>query len=134
MRLFGSLKVCLFSEVNGVVMSEGKPVAGVEIIQTAKINTILYTYKTITDDFGRFHLEERRVYSVNKIAPVEPYIAQKIKINYLGKEYLAWDIDKRNYDTNGELGRNLKLQCDLSQKESRKEFDARILWGICNLQ
>ncbi len=134
MGLFDSLKVCLFSEVNGVVMSEGKPVVGMEVVQTAKISDKLYTYKTLTDDHGRFHFEARLAYSINKIAPVEPYIAQKIKMTHMGKEYLAWDIDKRNYDLNGELGRDLKLQCDLGQKESRKEFDTRILWGICNLQ
>lgn len=134
MGLFDSLKVCLFSEVKGVVTSEGKPVAGVEVTQTAKISDKLYSYKTVTDVQGRFHFEERRAYSVNKFAPVEPFIDQKIKMTYQGKEYLAWDIDKRNYDPNGELNRDLNLKCDLGQKESRKEFGARILWGICDLQ
>ena len=134
MGLFDSLKVCLFSEINGVVMNDGKPVVGAEVTQTAKFSGKFYTYKTATDEHGRFHFEERRAYSLNKIAPIEPYIDQKIKISHSGKEYLAWDIDKRNYDSNGELGRNLKLQCDLGRKESRKEFGERILWGICDLQ
>ena len=143
MGLFDFVKVCLFSEVTGVVTLEGKPVAGAELVRTAKIGEKVHTDKTKTDENGRFQFSAMYTNSVYKIAPVEPFIAQKIKILTDKKEYEAWDLDKRNYDLNGELrhfGSNgevnlrLNIRCELTAKRHRQEFGAKILLGICELE
>jgi hypothetical protein len=79
---------------------------------------------------------------VYKIAPVEPYIDQKIKILADGKEYLAWDSDKRNYDFGGELRHyesgvqvnvKLNIRCELTAEHRARGFGGSVLSGICEL-
>jgi hypothetical protein len=142
MGLFDFMKVCLFSEVKGVVTLEGKPVVRAELVRTAKIGEKTHADRTTTDENGRFQFPAMYTHSVYKIAPVEPYIDQKIKILADGKEFLAWNVDKRNYDLDGELRHydsgvqvNVKpnIRCELSTEERGKRFGARVLWGVCEL-
>lgn len=147
MGLFDSLKVCLFSEVNGVVTNKGKPVAGVEVIQTAQINNgKLYTYTTMTDEQGRFHFDALFSHSINKVVPVQPRVPQNILFRYQGREYRGWKTSKHNYDEGGEINsltaretsKDLKpivLKCDLSDESRIKEqeFGSNII-GICEFQ
>jgi hypothetical protein len=147
MGLFESLKVCLFSEVNGTVLMKGKPVAGAEVIQTAQINSgKTFTYTTITDEQGRFHFDARFSHSINKITPVQPRVPQNILFRYQGKEYGGWKTSKHNYDVGGEINslsarqssRDLKkivLKCDLADESRIKEqeFGSNII-GMCEFQ
>ena len=142
MGLSDFLNVCLFSEINGVVTLGGNPVAGAELVRTAKNGEKVYTDRTKTDENGRFQFSAMYTHSVYKIAPVEPFITQKIKILTGGNEYLAWELDKRNYDLNGELRHyhsngevnlELNIRCELGTERRRQEFGARILWGVCEL-
>ena len=133
MGMFDFVKVCLFSEVNGVVTLNGKPVAGVEVVRTAELgcNDKLFTDRTLTDDQGRYRFSARFTHSVCKIAPVEPIVSQKIVFLHQGKEYLGWEMTKHNYEVDGELRRPIQLSCDLNTKNDRKEFGPQIVWGIC---
>jgi hypothetical protein len=133
MGLFDFVKVCLFSEVKGVVTLEGKPVAGAELVRTAEIGEKVHTDKTMTDENGRFSFPAMYTHSLNKIAPVEPHIPQMMRIRTGGNEFLVWDGSKRDYDLNGEIDRNLVLSCELTEKEKRYEIGASIYHSICQL-
>ena len=138
MGLFDFVKVCLFSGVNGVVTLEGKPVAGAELVRTAQIGETVHTDRTKTDDNGRFQFPAMYTHSVYKIAPVEPFITQKIKILTGGHEYLAWSGNKRNYDLNGEIYQPLEFNCEIANKdevlELGKSKSISIYHGICRLK
>ena len=132
MGMFDFLKVCLFSEVNGLVTQGGKPVSGVKIIRTAELNDKTYTDTTITDAQGRYHFDARFTRSVNSILPVEPFIPQIMTIRYNNKDYPGWKMNKRNYDVNGEIDQPLDLSCDLADEPMVKE--QRIgpnVFGLC---
>lgn len=133
MGMFDFLKVCLFSEVNGVVTQDGKPIAGAEIIRTAEFNNKAYIDSTMTDTHGRYYFNARFINSINKILPIEPRVPQKISIRYHNKEYLGWDMDKRDYEINGEIDRKLDLVCELSKEPEMKKLGiSGYVDGICD--
>ena len=89
------MRIYIFSEVDGVVLLEGKPVSGATVIRTADYKDKLYSDTVITNDQGRFHFDDIYIYSMRLFGT---YIWQKITIQYDGKEYLAWKMMK-GYDT-----------------------------------
>ena len=121
MGLFDFVKICLFSEVNGIVTLNRKPVAGVEVVRTAQVgHDNIYTDKTVTDEQGRYRFAARFTHSVRKIAPVEPVITQKMAFLYRDKEYLGWFMTKRDYEVNTELGHPLNLTCALDSESKMR--------------
>ena len=133
MGLFDFLKVCLFSEVAGVVVVDGKPIAGAKLLRTVKLNDTVHSDETESNAEGKFHFDAMFTNSINKLLPIEPYLPQKIIISYNGREFLAWELDKHNFDEEGELLRKIHISCDLASRDSRREYGARILWGIGEL-
>lgn len=133
MGMFDFTKVCLFSEVDGIVTISGQPIRGAEVIRTAQFRGETFRDETTTDEHGRYRFPAKFVRSLYKIAPIEPYIEQKIVIVREGKEYVAWEGDKRNYDINGEIKKPISLTCDLAQKSERNEFGARVIWSFCKI-
>ena len=136
MGLFDFMKVCLFSEVNGVVTLEGKPVAGADLIRTAEINDKVHTDRAMTDENGRFHFSAMYTNSLNKILPVEPVIPQTITIQYQGNSYSGWRTTRRGYDENSEMknNKNIALTCELTDEDSMKEKDLRRpVAGVCKI-
>ena len=132
MGLFDFVKICLFSEVNGIVTLNGKPVAGVEVIRTSQMgHDNIYTDKTVTDEQGRYRFAARFTHSVYKIAPVEPNVRQKIAFLYQGNEYLGWRMNKHNYDINTELGRPITLTCELTSEPQLRMGLRHGAHGIC---
>ena len=137
MGLFDFMKVCLFSEVNGVVTLEGKPVKGAEISRTAEFNDKFYTDKTVTNADGHFHIDAMTTHSINKtLAIVEAVISQELKITYEGKEYIGWRTVKRSYEQNTELGDDKKIQlsCELTDESTKKEKQLRIKVSVLAIQ
>jgi hypothetical protein len=47
--------------------------------------------------------------------PIEPNIAQRIGVYENGQENIAWLMGKNNYDENGEIGRPLVLDVELTR-------------------
>ena len=140
MGLFDFVKICLFSEVNGIVTLNGKPVAGVEVIRTSQMgHDNIYTDKTVTDEQGRYRFAARFTHSVRKIAPVEPVITQKIAFFHQDREYLGWEAVKDGYELNTELGQPINLACELGQEPKIKvgeylingEHSRRAIYGVC---
>lgn len=128
MGLFDFAKICLFSEVNGVVTLNGTPVAGVEVVRTSELgcNDKIFTDKTFTNDQGHYYFPARFTHSICKIAPVEPHIDQKIVFFHQGKAYLGWHADKRSYEINSELGRPIHLACGLDHDPQMKAGEYHI--------
>jgi len=125
MGFFDFTKVCLYSEVSGVVTLNGKPVAGAEIVRTATWRDNPYTDTTTTDAQGKFHLDPIFAHSILRkyVLPIEPYISQMMAIHYQGKEHLAWKVSKRGYELNDEFTDNKHhpLTCELSEEPTMKD-------------
>ena len=132
---FRPFQICMFSEVNAVVTLHGKLVAGAEIIRTSnQLDSKVYTEKTTTDAQGRFHFNALWVFSLSGFIPANPMVAQKMTIQYLGKETLAWKSSKGNYGHNDELDDNkpLVFTCELSDEPTmRHQRVSRPVKGIC---
>jgi hypothetical protein len=135
MGLFDFLKVCLFSEVNGVVTLEGKPVAGAELVRTAQLGDKIYTDKAVTDGAGVFHFEALIIRSSRKITSMGPLVPQEISISHNSISKQAWLSNKNNYDVLGETGSELYLMCELDADPINRELpNGAIMHGICILK
>lgn len=135
MGLFDSMKVCLFSEVNGVVTLEGKPVGGAELTRTALLGGKVYTDKAVSDDTGAFHFEALFTDSSMKITSMNPLVPQKINISHNKVTKKGWLFNKNNYDVNGEIGKKLDLLCELDGDPVNRELPGgAIVHGICVLK
>ena len=124
----------LFSEVNGVVLKDGKPVANAEVVRYYHWHwkDSKSTESTTTNDKGEFHFEAVREKSMTaSLMFHEPLITQEIKIRLDDQEYKAWRFTKHDYQNNGELnGRAIKMTCDLETEPSFKDD----VFGICTLE
>ena len=131
----GGLSKVMFSEVQGVVVKDGKPVGGVKVTREFKWahNDDTQKDSVTTDASGKFRFPSVSRFSImTSLLPHEPVIKQKIVLDYEGKEYLVWRFFKRDYDENGELGgKSIKLECDVKREEGF-HINKDIL-GICTL-
>ena len=131
MSLFA--KKCLFSEVSGVVLSDGKPVVGAEVEHFYRWNgpDISNRITEHTDDEGRFAVDA--VYDnavMTYFLPTSPSIQHEIYIRYEGKEYEAYLLIKNNYEENCELAdKPLSFICELNDEPSRDGG----FYGICTM-
>jgi hypothetical protein len=133
------LNYCLFSEVRGVVASDGKPVTNATIERTYSWgwNSKKGGDTTKTNDKGEFQFPQINGFALMAWMPHEPLIMQSIRIKANGISYNAWESIKRNYDKNGELddGKPLVLYCSLQAPE--RTFEATQYTnatGICELR
>jgi len=100
MGILDFMRIYIFSEVDGTVLMEGKPVSGAKVTRTADYKDKIHTDTVVTDDQGRFHFDDIYTHSLRLS---ETVIFQKIIIEYDGKDYLAWELTKRNEQRFGEL-------------------------------
>ncbi len=134
-------RIYIFSEVDGVVSMKGKPVSGAKVVRTADYRDKHYTHAAVTDGEGRFHFDDIYVYSMRLS---ETAILQKIMIHYQDREYLAWELMKRNDNRYGELNdpntpdfsiKKLELRCELTENQDSEqtigsELRRRIIYGL----
>ena len=143
MSIFDSMKVNLFSEMNGVVTLEGEPVAGALITRSANPdNDREYTDSAKTDNEGQFHFDRMETRMFAKLLPSQKSVSQKVIIEHEGRQYLAWeaitsDTDKGELNemdvigTDKELGINVK--CELTAAETKKAGAyITVITGICS--
>jgi len=128
-----SSEMYLFSEVDGVVTSQGQPVAGAEVerIYHWGWKDVERKARTTTDQAGRFTFPQVVESSFfGSFMPHEPLVSQRILIRWQGEEYTAWKHTKHNYRKNGELGgRPIRINCPLENEPTLKE-DVKV-YGIC---
>jgi len=124
-------KMCLFSEVSGVVLDHGQPVAGATLERSW-----FWHWKdqkggdsTQTDSQGAFRCPSVFGGSLlGSFLPHEPFVEQKILIQHGGKTYRAWVFEKGSYRENDELnGKPIRLVCRLEKDPVRKDN----VFGIC---
>ncbi|APP76961.1 hypothetical protein BJD12_18975 [Xanthomonas vesicatoria ATCC 35937] len=122
-----------FSEVEGVVLLNGRPLAGAEVEReyTWRWGNQRRSSTTRTDQDGRFHFPTVTGRSLTaQLLPHEPVIVQYLKIRHAGRSHQGWFHSKRNYDDKGEFGHSpMRLQCDLAD-EPAPRVDIGSL-GIC---
>jgi hypothetical protein len=134
MGMFGKV---MFSEVRGVVQKNTAPVAGAKVKReyTWAWDSKKVQEETVSDAAGNFSFPMARKTSViSGILPHEPVISQLITISVEGKDYIAWDFRKHNYDDQGELrGKPINIACDLTRKPASGYINDDI-YGICQLR
>lgn len=127
-------KMYLFSDVTGVVVHKGVPVANAEVEQEFRWawKDEVGLAKVKTDANGKFTFPAViRSSFFGSILPHEPIVRQTILIKHDGKEYKAWMYDKRDYKENAELdGKSISLYCELEDPLSHKGD----VYGICQLR
>jgi hypothetical protein len=153
-------RFCLFSDVEGRVVLNGKPVVGAVVERTYRIGGTEdeISDKTTTDSAGYFGFGRIWKYSLLTFLPGEMNVRQRIWINHEGKKYEAWrltkyrpleldgelppvglgdDFDPRTYDASTKYPkRKIKLLCDLANEPSWKErYRGRdeTLFGVCTV-
>ena len=136
MGFFNFAKVCLYSEVSGVVTLHGKPVAGAELIRKAWWpDEKLHTDNTTTDAQGHFHFAPMFAFSLlRQYMPMETVIGQQMFILNQGKETLAWHGFKSDFDLRSEFedGKPRRLTCELTEEPIMKgeKFGLRYGHGV----
>jgi hypothetical protein len=144
MSLFG-FKVCLATEVNGVVTLNEMPVANAKVMREIRFQNKARNDEVLTDANGNFLLPGVYDRTVWKYTPFEVVIAQFIHIEYENKKYLAFRTSKSNFDVDGELNSPIAIEngdvitpfvltCELTNEEwlrARKEGDSHAIRGIC---
>ncbi|GGO66675.1 DUF6795 domain-containing protein [Bowmanella pacifica] len=131
----GLFSKSMFTEVEGVVLLNGEPVEGAEVISSydwsAKDEK---KSKTVTTDKnGRFFFEEWKSQSIlSLVFPMQPVISQKIIIRFKGEEYTAWRNIKNTYGTGDEVGKApIRIECDL-ESEFKEQIEGGY-YGICKI-
>ena len=120
---FGFIRIeiqTLFSEVRGEVLLDGKPLAGVEVLQWCNDGRE-WNRTVLTDDNGKFHFKKITRFSMYPnpwFFPESPIdVVQLITIKYEKEKYKAWLFSKEDYLNNTELNGNpFYLVCDLSNE------------------
>jgi len=144
MGMLDFMRVYIFSEVDGVVLMNGKPVSGANVIRTADYKDKVHSNTVVTDEQGRFHFDDIYTYSMRLS---ETAILQRIMIHYEGEEYLAWKLLKKHDSRYGELNdpdtpaestQKLNLTCELTNDQDNEQFIGselrrRIIYGLCRL-
>ena len=122
------MRIYLFSEVDGVVLLQGKPVSGATVVRMTEYRDKMYNHTVLTDAQGRFHFDDIYVYSMRL---GNTSIGQHIIIHYAGKEYIAWRTIKHYDNRYGELTdpevpdapiKKLNLRCELTGDENSRQI------------
>lgn len=107
-------KLCVFSEVNGLVLLEGKPVVGAKVKRLFEYDRLEFD-ETVTDNTGAFFFPAVYQRSIASLLPREFVVAQSMLVTHQGEEVKIWSNTKRSDTENSELGgAKLNLSCELS--------------------
>lgn len=144
MAFFDAFTIYVFSDVSGVVVMNGEPVQGAEVIRVGDHeHDKVYSDMATTDAQGRFSFGPVSTFSLRPIM-LGTIIRQKITIKYLGMEYLAWEMTKRSNHRYGELNDEgeespvkLDLLCELTEPQDKYtmiEMELRNvgIYGLCS--
>jgi hypothetical protein len=129
--MFDMFKLCMFSEIRGVVLDHGQPVRGARLVRTYdwRWQNEKGSDETTTDDKGEFRFPVvYRTAVFAAILPHEPFVFQQISIAHEGKEYRAWTTDRRDYEPNSETGGKPPfIRCSLESEVAHRGG----IYGIC---
>lgn len=124
-------KVCLFSEISGVITLDGKPVVNAKLIRTVNKEKDI-TDVTTTDEHGHFSMPAIFERTITKMLPMEFAVSQLIKVEYNNKEYSMWEGVKRKEEANSESrGKPLVVKCELNQETRLKQVNGNPIVSLC---
>lgn len=124
-------KVCLFSNMTGVITLDGKPVANARLVRTVNLSSD-ETDETTTDENGNFQLPAIFKRTVSKYLPQEFAANQQIIVHYNDKEYRIWSGVKRKPDENTESrGKPLDVKCELNSEETMIKVNNSPIFSLC---
>ncbi len=130
--------LCLFSEVEGIVLDHGKPVVGAELerIWDLGYDESRGTDRTTTDEKGYFRFPKvSKFYILPGLLPfMQPDVGQDIFIHYRGKKVKAWRTTKSDYKVNSELGKPIRLICRIENEPIYTDIPNRFdhaVFGVC---
>lgn len=141
--IFDSMKINLFSDMQGIVTMNGDPVSGAVVKRSATpASNKKFTDSFVTKVDGRFQFDRMVTNSFLKILPGDPSVYQKVTIEYNGRSYLAWEILAASDRYKGELNDrdvigtekqvDINLLCELTAKSTQKEAaGSSVVSGIC---
>jgi hypothetical protein len=100
----------IFSELHGLVLSAGQPVAGASVARSWhwSLTDEHGGDRAVTDAQGRFRLPAvaRRGW-LRRWLPHQPFVEQTIAVTHAGETVTVWMLDRFNYRPGGELGPSL---------------------------
>lgn len=132
MSILDAGKVCLFSQISGVITLDGRPAANARIIRTANLSRDKVD-ETYTDENGYFEMPPVFQRTVAKFLPQEFTAKQTINVEYDGNNYVIWRGVKRDPGENTEArGENLVVTCELSNDEDLIIIDGAPIFTLCN--
>ncbi len=124
-------KVCLFSNMEGVIKLNGKPVSGAKLVRTVNLSKDEVD-ETSTDENGNFKFEAKFARSLGKILPQEFAVSQVIIVSYEGKEYEMWSGVKRKPEEDIESrGKPLVVECELNSEEKLIKVNNSPIFSLC---
>lgn len=135
MSIFDAGKVCTFSPISGVVLYEGKPVAGARIVRTTDYQKKSQD-EAVTDGNGYFEMPGIYERHIVNFLPQEFVVGQLINVSFNDKEYKIWSGVKRKWEENAESrGKPLVVTCELTQEDEvinvdRQPFIAKCKWDV----
>lgn len=125
-------KVCLFSEMSGVLTVNGLPAANVRLVRTAKWQSE-HQDETTTDADGHFHFPEMTERTVAKFLPMEFVASQSLTAFYDGTKIQVWRGIKRTSQRNAESrGTPLNVTCELFDEEKSITVNGGPIFSRCN--
>ncbi|WP_431687824.1 DUF6795 domain-containing protein [Hahella sp. NBU794] len=125
-------KVCLFSEVYGVITYAGEPVSGATVTRWVEWRQKSSDSVRTAQD-GSFRLPA--LYKISLLATLLPIpfrAAQTIYVDVNGTEHLIWSTIKIGSEPNDELaGRPLRFTCELTRKRRYVHLGAASIESNC---
>lgn len=131
MSLLDAGKVCLFSNISGVILMDGKPAANALVKRKVEFSGTQED-ETRTDDNGHFELPVIFDRTLTKHLPQEFTVGQEIIVTYKNKEYSIWSGVKRKYDENSESrGKPLVVTCELNSERKFVQVNNQPIFSLC---
>lgn len=125
-------KLCVFSQMSGVVTHDGKPVANARLVRSGEVAGSEKEDEAITDDTGRFHFPALYVRSITKYLPQEFVAKQSIQLHHEGKIRKIWHGVKRSPEENTEArGKPLDVACEISDEEQHLWVQGSTFVTLC---
>ncbi len=124
-------KVCLFSNISGVILIDGKPVENARLVRTVDLSG-KETDEVITNAQGEFEMPAVFVRTITKYLPQEFSSSQEIVVHYKNKEYRIWSAVKRKPEENIESrGKPLVVRCELNSEETMIKVNNSPIFSLC---
>jgi len=124
-------KVCLFSNISGVILIDGKPVKNAKLVRTVDLSGKEID-EARTDENGHFEMPAVFARTITKYLPQEFSSYQEIVVHYNNTAYRIWSAVKRKPEENIEArGKPLIIKCELNSEETMIKVNNSPIFSLC---